>query len=42
MCYMMSKQAYLADKGITQDGAHTLAQMMFYTTQINLRTGART
>jgi hypothetical protein len=35
MCYMMSKQAYLTDKGITQDGAHTLAHMMFYTTRIN-------
>ena len=35
MCYMMSKQAYLTDKGITQDGAHTLAHMMFYTQQIN-------
>jgi hypothetical protein len=35
MCYMMSKQAYLTDKGITQDGAHTLAHMMFYTSQIN-------
>jgi hypothetical protein len=35
MCYMMSKQAYLTDKGITQDGAHTLAHMMFYTPQIN-------
>jgi hypothetical protein len=35
MSYMMSKQAYLTDKGITQDGAHTLAHMMFYTPQIN-------
>ena len=35
MCYMMSKQAYLTDKGITQDGAHNMAHVMFYTTQIN-------
>jgi hypothetical protein len=35
MCYMMSKQAYLTDKGITQDGAHNMAHMMFYTPQIN-------
>jgi hypothetical protein len=35
MCYMMSKQAYLTDKGITHDGAHTLAHLMFYTARIN-------
>ncbi len=35
MCYMMSKQAYLTDNGITQDGAHNMAHMMFYTPQIN-------
>src|ERR1700732_3412394 len=35
MCYMMSQKAYLTDKGITQAGAHTLAHMMFYTSQIN-------
>ena len=35
MCYMMSKQAYLTDKGITHDGAHNMAHMMFYTPQIN-------
>ncbi len=35
MCYMMSKQAYLTDKAITQDGAHNMAHMMFYTPQIN-------
>lgn len=35
MCYMMSKQAYLTDKGITQNGAHNMAHMMFYTPQIN-------
>jgi hypothetical protein len=35
MCYMMSKQAYLTDKGITQDGAHNMAHMMFYTPHIN-------
>lgn len=35
MCYMMSKQAYLTDKGITQDGAHNMAHLMFYTPRIN-------
>jgi hypothetical protein len=35
MCYMMSKQAYLTDKSITQDGAHNMAHMMFYTPRIN-------
>ncbi len=35
MCYMTSKHAYLTDKGITQDGAHTVAHMMFYTPRIN-------
>ncbi len=35
MCYMMSKQAYLTDKGITQDGAHNMAHMMFYAPKIN-------
>ena len=35
MCYMLSKQGYLTDKGATHDGAHTLAHMMFYTPRIN-------
>ena len=35
MCYMMSKQAYLTDNGITHDGAHNMAHMMFYTPRIN-------
>jgi hypothetical protein len=35
MCYMMSKQAYLTDRGITQDGAHNMAHMMFYTPRID-------
>ena len=35
MSYMMSKQAYLTDKGITHDGAHNMAHMMFYTPHIN-------
>jgi hypothetical protein len=35
MCYMMAKQAYLTDQGITQDGAHNMAHMMFYTPKIN-------
>jgi len=30
MAYMMSKQAYLTDAGITQDGAHSLAHVMFF------------
>ena len=34
MSYMMSKQAYLTDKGITRDGAHNMAHMMFYTPRI--------
>lgn len=35
MSYMTSKQAYLTDKGITRDGAHNMAHMMFYTPRIN-------
>jgi hypothetical protein len=35
MCYMMAKQAYLSDKGITNDGAHNMAHMMFYTPRIS-------
>lgn len=35
MSYMMSKQAYLTDKGITQDGAHNMAHVMFYTPRIS-------
>jgi len=31
MCYMMSKQAYLTDGGLTDDGAHNMAHLMFYT-----------
>jgi hypothetical protein len=34
MSYMMSKQAYLTDTGITHDGAHNMAHMMFYTPRI--------
>ena len=30
MAYMMSRQAYLSDKGITADGAHSLAHVMFF------------
>lgn len=35
MCYMMSKQAYLTDQPITNDGAHNMAHLMFYTPLIN-------
>jgi hypothetical protein len=31
MCFMMSKQTYLTDKGITSDGAHNMAHVMFFT-----------
>jgi hypothetical protein len=31
MCYMMSKQAYLSDHPLTDDGAHNIAHLMFYT-----------
>jgi len=31
MSYMLSKQSYLTDKGITQDGAHNISHLMFYT-----------
>lgn len=31
MSYMMSKQAYLTDKALTHDGAHSIAHLMFYT-----------
>jgi hypothetical protein len=31
MCYMMAKQSYLNDKPLTNDGAHDVAHLMFYT-----------
>ena len=31
MSYMLSKHSYLTDKSITEDGAHTVAHLMFYT-----------
>jgi hypothetical protein len=31
MSYMLSKHSYLTDKPITEDGAHTVAHLMFYT-----------
>ena len=31
MCFMMAKQAYLTDGNLTQDGAHNMAHLMFYT-----------
>jgi hypothetical protein len=31
MSYMMSKQSYLNDKPISDDGAHNIAHLMFYT-----------
>lgn len=31
MCYMMSKQAYLTDGDLTDDGTHNMAHLMFYT-----------
>jgi hypothetical protein len=31
MSYMMAKQSYLSDNSITDDGAHNLAHLMFYT-----------
>jgi hypothetical protein len=31
MSYMLSKQSYLTDSPITEDGAHTVAHLMFYT-----------
>ena len=31
MSYMMAKQSYLSDNPITDDGAHNLAHLMFYT-----------
>lgn len=31
MTYMMSKKAYLTDSGLTDDGAHNMAHLMFYT-----------
>jgi len=31
MSYMMSKTAYLTDGGLTDDGAHNMAHLMFYT-----------
>ena len=31
MSYMLSKQSYLTDNPITEDGAHSVAHLMFYT-----------
>jgi hypothetical protein len=31
MSFMPSKQAYLTDAGLTEDGAHNMAQVMFFT-----------
>jgi len=31
MSFMMSKQAYLTDAGLTEDGAHNMAHVMFFT-----------
>jgi hypothetical protein len=31
MSFMMSKQTYLTDRGITSDGAHNMAHVMFFT-----------
>lgn len=31
MSFMMAKQAYLTDGGITEDGAHNMAHVMFFT-----------
>jgi hypothetical protein len=31
MCYMMAKQSYLTDNRLTDDGAHNMAHLMFYT-----------
>lgn len=33
MCYMMSKQAYLTDAALTNNGAHSVAHLMFYVPQ---------
>jgi hypothetical protein len=31
MCFMMAKQGYLTDQGLTADGAHNMAHLMFFT-----------
>ncbi len=31
MCFMMAKQGYLTDTALTEDGAHNMAHLMFYT-----------
>lgn len=35
MCFMMGKGSYLSDNGLTADGAHNMAHLMFFTPQIN-------
>ena len=36
MCFMMAKQGYLTDQGLTADGAHNMAHLMFYTPARNI------
>jgi len=35
MCFMMGKGAYLTDNGLTADGAHNMAHLMFFTPRID-------
>jgi len=35
MCYMMGKGGYLSDNGLTADGAHNMAHLMFFTPPID-------
>jgi hypothetical protein len=35
MCFMMGKGAYLTDNGLTADGAHNMAHLMFFTPLID-------
>ncbi|HXR16579.1 MAG TPA: hypothetical protein VN777_10315 [Terriglobales bacterium] len=35
MCFMMGKGGYLTDNGLTADGAHNMAHLMFFTPRID-------
>lgn len=35
MCFMMGKESYTTDAGITADGAHNMAHLMFFTPRID-------
>lgn len=36
MCFMMGKGGYLSDQGLTADGAHNIAHVMFFTSRVKV------